>query len=85
MPHALKAESLQAAIKFAYHATGTRNVIIFDGAMGGLNGSDQLIQFLLDNAPSVEKKVERELMPKWLRQRGLSQDLFKTIKLSKAS
>lgn len=85
MSHALKAESLQGAIKFAYHVTGTRNVIIFDGAMGGLNGSAELIQFLVDNAPRVEEEVERELMPKWLRQRGLTQDLFNRIKLSKAS
>ena len=85
MSHALKAGSLQSAMKFAYNTTGTRNVIIFDGAMGGLNGSVELVQFLLDNAPKVEEEVERKLMPKWLRQRGLTQKLFKKTRLSKAS
>ena len=84
MSHALKANSLQAAIKFAYHATGTRNVIIFDGAMGGINASTSLIQFLLDSAPKVEEEVERELLPKWLRQRGLTRESSNPTTLRKA-
>ena len=77
MSHAVKADNLKAAIKFAYRATGTRNVIIFDGAMGGLNASTELIQFLLGAAPRVEEEVERDLMPKWLGQRGLKQESSK--------
>lgn len=80
MHHALTAESLDAAITFAYRVTGTGNVIIFDGAMEGINASESLIQFLLENAPAVEKEVERDLMPKWLRQRGLSQELVDRIR-----
>jgi hypothetical protein len=62
-------------MEFAYRATGTRNVIAFDGAMGGINASNELIRFLIDNAPKVEEDVETRLMPKWLRQRGLSQSV----------
>jgi hypothetical protein len=85
MSYAMKAESLQGAIKFAYRSAGTRKVIIFDGAMGGLNGSAELIRFLLDNAPRVEEDVERELLPKWLRQRGLSVDLLDKMGLREPS
>jgi hypothetical protein len=80
MSHAVQADNLKAAIKFAYRATGTRNVIIFDGAMGGLNASTELIQFLIANAPKIEETVERDLMPKWLHQRGLSPKLLDHIK-----
>lgn len=80
MSHAVKADNLKAAIKFAYRATGTRNVIAFDGAMGGLNASPELIQFLIDNGPKIEEKIEKDLMPKWLRQRGLNPELLDQIK-----
>ena len=72
MSHAVRADNLKAAIKFAYRSTGTRNVIIYDGAKSGINASRSLVRFLLDNAPKVEEEVETELMPKWLGQRGLS-------------
>jgi hypothetical protein len=72
MLHAVRANNLKAAIKFAYRSTGTRNVIIYDGAKSGINASHSLVRFLLDKAPKVEEEVEAELMPKWLAQRGLS-------------
>jgi hypothetical protein len=80
MDHALTAESLEAAIRFAYHATGTRNIIIFDGAREGINASTTLIRFFLENAPKVEEEVKRDLLPKWLRQRGLKQELVDQIR-----
>jgi hypothetical protein len=80
MSYALKAESLERAMKFAYHVTGTRNAIAFDGAMGGINASSELIRFLVDNAPGVAEEVEKDFMPKWLRQRGLSPKLLDPIK-----
>lgn len=80
MSHALKANSLEAAMKFAYHAAGTRNVIIFDGAMGGINASNDLIRFLINNGPKVEEEVTKDLMPKWLRQRGLGNSSDQAIR-----
>jgi hypothetical protein len=85
MSHAVKADNLRAALKFAYRATGTRNVIAFDGAMGGLNASTGLIQFFFKNGPKVEEKIEKDLMPKWLRQRGLSPKLLDQIKSHRVS
>lgn len=79
MVHALKADNLKAAIKFAYHATGTRNVIIYDGAKGGMNASTSLIRFLLESALGVEEEVEKKFLPKWLSQRGLGAEILDRI------
>ena len=71
MSHAVTADSLDAAIKFAYKSTGTKKVIIFDGAREGINASYSLIDFLLKYAPGVVEEMERKLLPKWLKQRGI--------------
>lgn len=84
MKYALVADNLKAALDFAYGATGTRNVLIFDGAREGINASTALIKFLRENSKKVKDKVENELLPKWMRQRGLSRELLEEIK-AKAS
>ena len=56
---------------FAYKVTGTDKVIIFDGAMGGLNCSESLADLLIAKAPEVSKEVDTVLMPKWFKQRGV--------------
>lgn len=71
MKHALVAETTEAAMEFAYKVTGTRKVIIFDGAMGGINVSEPMAELLLKKAPAVNERVENDLLPKWLRQRGV--------------
>jgi hypothetical protein len=70
MDHAMTAPSLKAAIHFARGATGAENVIVFDGAAGGLNLSAPLADLLQGRAPRVAQRVRDELLPKWLRQRG---------------
>ncbi|WP_406676594.1 hypothetical protein [Moorella sp. ACPs] len=77
MKHAVVAESTEAAMEFAYKATGTRKVLIFDGAMGGINVSEPLAELLLKKAPAVSERVENELLPKWLRQRGVDMSHLK--------
>lgn len=71
MKHAVVAETTQAAMDFAYKVTGVRKVVIFDGAVGGINVSEPMAELLLKKAPSVSERVDNELLPKWLRQRGL--------------
>ncbi|CEP66489.1 Uncharacterized [Moorella glycerini] len=71
MKHAVVAETTEAAMEFAYKTTGTRKVLIFDGAMGGINVSEPLAELLLKKAPAVSERVDNELLPKWLRQRGV--------------
>jgi hypothetical protein len=80
MDKALTASSLDAAMNFAYRATGTRNVIVFDGAKEGINASKPFVDFLLANVGKVKEKVEQELMPKWLRHRGLEAALVDDLK-----
>ena len=79
MKHALLARELNAAMAFAYETTGIDNVMIFDGAMGGLNVSSSLAEHLLKVAPSVCDRVEAKLIPKWLDQRDIDISLLGTI------
>jgi hypothetical protein len=72
MSYALTADSLEAAMEFAYKATGTRKVIVFDGAREGINASHALVDYLLDQAPKVEQEMERGRFSKWLAQRGIA-------------
>ena len=65
MSHAVVAKTTESAMDFAYKTTGTDKVIIFDGAMGGLNCSESLADLLITKAPEVSKEVDEILMPKW--------------------
>ncbi len=71
MKHAVLSESTQSAMDFARKITGTEKVLIFDGASGGINLSQPLRDLLLLKAPEVDRRVEQELLPKWLKQRGV--------------
>jgi len=71
MKHAVVAESTEAAMNFARKVAGTEKILIFDGAPGGINLSKPLAEFLLSKAPEVGRRVENELLPKWLKQRGV--------------
>ncbi len=71
MDHATIADTTEAAMDFAVRATGTDKVLVFDGAMGGINCSGSLAELLLRQAPAVSRRVDETLLPKWLRQRGV--------------
>ena len=71
MKHAVLSESTGSAVDFARKLTGAEKVLIFDGAPGGINLSQPLRELLLAKAPEVNRRVEQELIPKWLRQRGV--------------
>jgi hypothetical protein len=71
MSHAVTAESLEAAMEFGRRIAGTDKVIVFDGGFGSINLSPELAEFMLKKAPEVSRKVERDLLPRWLRQRGI--------------
>jgi hypothetical protein len=71
MKHAVLSESTESAMEFARKLTGTEKVLIFDGAPGGINLSQPLRDLLLAKAPEVNRRVEQELIPKWLSQRGV--------------
>lgn len=71
MDHAMTARSLKAAMHFARRATGSENILIFDGAAGGINVSQPLAHLLAQRAPIVARRVREEMLPRWLRQRGI--------------
>jgi len=75
MEKALLADSLDAAMDFAYKATGTDKVIIFDNATGGINCSKSLAKLFTDKAQEISRTVDQDLYPKWLRQRGISESV----------
>ncbi len=76
LPHrvvnnATVAKDLEQALDLAYKRTGTDKAIVFDGNYGSINLSQALGEFLLEKAPRVNQKVENDLLPLWLKQRGL--------------
>jgi hypothetical protein len=44
---------------------------VFDGSFGSINLSPSMAEFMLKKAPEVSRNVDEELLPKWLRQRGI--------------
>ena len=79
MSHSKLVDTTEAAMEYAYKEAGTDKVIIFDGAMGGLNCSESLAKLLIERAPHVSKKVDEELLPKWLKQRGVDISILNTL------
>lgn len=71
MQVAVSAENLTAALNFAQRIAGTDKVIVFDGSYGSINLSPSMGEYLMDKAPAVARKVDEELLPKWLKQRGI--------------
>jgi hypothetical protein len=70
--HARIVDTTEEAMAYARRATGTDKILVFDGAFGGINLSQPLADLLVKRAPDVSRRVDEELLPKWLRQRGIS-------------
>ncbi len=62
----------EAAMKKARRTARTDKVLIFEGSFGHINLSPSLADELVAKAPGVQRKVEEDLLPKWLSQRGLA-------------
>ncbi|MDR7868666.1 MAG: hypothetical protein RIN56_17880 [Sporomusaceae bacterium] len=71
MDYAVEVENLRKAVEFARKFTKTDKVLVFDGAVGGFNVSEALAEYMHKLAPQVAEEVDKELMPMWLRQRGI--------------
>ncbi len=61
----------------AYDIYGTDKVIIFDGNFGYINCSPSMARLLTEKAPEVSLKVDEELFPMWLRQRGIDPEVVR--------
>jgi len=71
MSFAVTAESLEPAMTFAQRVAKTDKILVFDGSFGSINLSPSMADFLLKKAPEVSRNVDEELLPRWLRQRGI--------------
>ncbi len=65
------APDLNKAMDMAYDIGKTDKVIIFDGNFGHINCSPSMARLLMEKAPEVSRKVDEELLPVWLKQRGI--------------
>ncbi len=65
------ATDLNQAMDMAYDIGTTDKVIIFDGSFGHINCSPSMARLLMEKAPEVSRKVDEELLPLWLEQRGI--------------
>lgn len=79
METAVVADSLEGAMAFAHMVAETDNVIAFDGAPGGFNLSVSLARQLEKAAPGVSERVDQELLPMWMKQRGIDLQVLKQI------
>lgn len=66
------ARDLKTALTFAGKIANTDNLIIFDGAIGGINMSEPVRDSMFAHAAEVRDEVENKLMPMWLEQRGIT-------------
>jgi hypothetical protein len=71
MSNVVTSENLPTAMEFARRISGTDKVIVFDGNFGAVTLSPSLAEHLIKRAPEVSRRVDEQLMPKWLRQRGI--------------
>ena len=69
--HAEIAENIEKAMERAYRLAKTDKAIVFDGSYGSINLSPALGEFLLEKAPQISQSVEEDLLPMWLKQRGI--------------
>lgn len=79
MDYATVIKTTEGAMNFAYQAAGIDKVIIFDGAMGGMNVSESLAKLLIEKAPQVSERVDKVLLPKWLKQRGVDVSILEKL------
>jgi len=71
LKYSIITKDLKSAIESARETAKTDNAIVFDGCYGSINLSPSMGDFFLEQAPMVAKKVDNELLPLWLAQRGI--------------
>ena len=72
MKYAIKVDNLPKAVTFARNFAKTDNILVFDGAVGGFNVSRSLAEQMQRLAPQIAAEVDDQLMPMWLKQRGIA-------------
>ena len=70
LPGAKKAKTLPEAYEMSKQISGSSNFLIFDGSYGYINCSRSAAEEMIAMAPAIQKKVEEELYPKYMKQRS---------------
>ncbi len=65
------AEDFETAVDFAVRIAETDKIILFDGSFGHINLSPSLAEAMRAKAPEIARQVDEELLPMWLKQRGI--------------
>ncbi len=71
MDFAQTSDTLEQAIDAASSSAGTDKLLVFDGSFGNITLSPSLAEELIEKAPDVGRRVDEELLPMWLAQRGI--------------
>ena len=71
MPMSKSVKTLQDAIDYTTEVSHGAGYLIFDGSFGFVNCSRSIAEEMIRKAPAVMEKVDNELYPKYMKQRGL--------------
>jgi hypothetical protein len=71
MEYAESAPDLLTAVELAKERGETDNLLCFDGSYGAINLSPSMAEHLLERAPACSREVDEQLLPRWLKQRGI--------------
>lgn len=71
MPNVHKAPDLEDAMRQAREYSKNDNFLLADGGYDFINCTPSLAEAMLELAPKIKKKVDEELYPKYMKQRGL--------------
>lgn len=64
-------QCLDDAVQAARAETGCEELMVFDYTPGAFRVTEGLAEHLLERAPAVVENVEKNLLPKWMKQRNL--------------
>ncbi len=71
LPFSKSIKTLPEAKAYADEISGGAGYLIFDGSFGFVNCSRSIAEEMIEKAPAIIEKVEKELYPKYLKQRGI--------------
>jgi hypothetical protein len=74
MEYADTAADLLEAVEMAKEQGDSDKILCFDGSYGAMNLSPSMADYLLELAPQCSRVVDEELLPRWLKQRGIDPD-----------
>lgn len=69
-PGSKRADTLEEAVAGCREASGTNKFLVFDGSFGFINCTQEMAEELIAKAPAIQDKVDNELYPKYMKQRG---------------